>query len=87
MPDTNRYTQNRPPANRLPGRPTQRQQLVQARVANCITKNEYRQYRDWYLGLSFLNDHDNLITSQLWAGLYLPLGIKRRGEREEKIKP
>lgn len=48
------------------------------RFAGYITQAEYRQYRDFYLGLKMLNGQtDSPSTRRLWAGLWLPLGIER----------
>lgn len=41
-----------------------------------ITQDERRQYRDYHLGLSYLNNlTDNLNTRILWANVRLPLGL------------
>ena len=57
----------------------QRKALFRARVGGSITPEEYRQYRDFHLGLVFLDgQNSNFITRQLWAGLWLPLGLEKR---------
>lgn len=41
-----------------------------------ITQEERREYRDYHLGLSYLNwNTNNLITKILWANIRLPLGL------------
>ena len=54
---------------------TRSRQLAQARVAGYITQAEYREYRDFYLGLSMLDARtDNSIPRRLWTDLELPVG-------------
>ena len=56
----------------------QRKTLFRARVGGSITPEEYRQYRDFHLGLVFLDgQNSNFITRRLWAGLWLPLGLEK----------
>ena len=56
---------------------TQRKALFRAQVGGSITPEEYRQYRDFHLGLVFLDGRNsNFITRRLWAGLWLPLGLE-----------
>ena len=51
--------------------------LFYAYAAGSISPEEYRQYRDFHLGLVFLDgQNSNFITRQLWAGLWLPLGLE-----------
>lgn len=65
-----------PPKTHLPDHATQN--FRPARFAGYITQAEYRQYRDFYLGLKMLNGQaDSLSARLLWAGLWLPLGIER----------
>lgn len=55
----------------------QRETLFRAQVGGSISPEEYRQYRDFYLGLAFLDgQNSNFITRRLWAGLWLPLGLE-----------
>jgi len=78
MPDAGYYRQEGTPAGNVPGRTTE---LARARTTGCITQAEYRQYRDWYLGLILLNSQtDNLIARRLWAEVRLPLGIEPQKE-------
>lgn len=70
-----------PEAKKPPGRTAQFYRLV--RVAGHITLAEFRQYRDFYLGLKMLNGQtDSPGARLLWAGLWLPLGIE---EADAKI--
>ena len=53
--------------------------LFRARAGGSISPAEYQQYRDFYLGLAFLDGrNDNFITRRLWARLWLPLGLEKR---------
>lgn len=50
--------------------------LITAFNNGKIARDEYKQQRDFYLGLDSLKYHtDNLITRRLWRGLHLPLGL------------
>lgn len=56
---------------------TRRETLFRARAGGSISPEEYRQHRDFYLGLVFLDgQNSNFITRRLWAGLWLPLGLE-----------
>ena len=56
----------------------QRETLFRARADGNISPEEYRQHRDFYLGLAFLDGRNsNFITRRLWAGLWLPLGLEK----------
>lgn len=83
MPDTSQTRPIQPPAGGLHNSTTL--ELRAARIAGSITQAEYRQYRDWYIGLVLLSSHShNFCTRRLWTGLWLPLGIERREERREE---
>ena len=59
----------------------QRETLFRARAGGSISLEEYRQYRDFHLGLVFLDgQNSNFITRRLWAGLWLPLGLEKGEE-------
>lgn len=86
MPHTSQPWPLQPPAGSVHGNTTLK--LTRARTAGNITQAEYRQYRDWYIGLIMLNSQtppevgqtDNFITRRLWAGLWIPLGIELHKE-------
>ena len=72
----NRPEQSR--IERMPSPATRCKALRQARTAKSISPEEYRQHRDFYLGLVFLDGRaSNFITCRLWAGLWLPLGLEK----------
>ena len=57
---------------------TRRKTLFRAQAGGSISPEEYRQHRDFYLGLVFLDGRaNNFITRRLWAGLWLPLGLEK----------
>lgn len=49
--------------------------LSMGHQSGVILRSEYKQYRDFYIGLISLNvQTNNLIARRLWRDLSLPLG-------------